>query len=65
MTKQREPQETFFERMAGFERQNPKIIDALSRYSVTMQTYQTALRGLYEPRIVFGNSTVRIGRTLL
>lgn len=60
MPKQRQSRQTLFDQFTDYERRYPRIADALSRYAVVMQTYQTALSSYTEPRISISNSTVRL-----
>ena len=59
MTKARS-HETLFEQVAEFERQNPKLTQAMKLFGMTMTEYQYALNTMYAPRIVTGNSSVKI-----
>ncbi len=48
------------QQIADFERQNPKVVEAMRLFGMTMAEYQATLSALYGPRVSTSDSTTRL-----
>ena len=47
-------------RMASFERQNPKVVQAMRLFDMSLTEYQGVMNVMYEPRIALSDRTTPI-----
>ncbi len=51
---------TIQDQIADFETQNPKLLEAMRLFGMTMTEYRSALHAMQAPRITTGSSTTRL-----
>ncbi len=58
MRQENRMRQTLYQQLADFKRQNPKVVEAMELFGITLIQYQRALEALYNPRIYQSTSTV-------
>jgi hypothetical protein len=57
MPEEQKRENTLLQQLADFKHQNPKVVEAMELFGISLAKYQETLNALYSPRIYQSTST--------
>jgi hypothetical protein len=55
---------TLTQQLDDFKRQNPKVVEAMELFDITLAKYQETLQAMYNPQIYQSTSTARLDKPI-
>lgn len=60
MSEEKKTEATLEQKLAEFKRQNPKVVEAMQLFGLSLEKYQETLHAMYNPRIYQSTSTAHL-----
>jgi len=64
MSEKEKSEITLAKQLEDFKRQNPKVVEAMELFSITLAKYQETLQAMHSPQIYQSTSTARLDKPI-